>query len=170
MQAATVQDEFKAQAIFRLRENVPRIEKCFALLTEEEAWHPPNPTSNSMANLILHLCGNIRQYIVSSLGKTEDVRQRDIEFSTRSGYSKTELIDKITNTIEEAASVIESATAEDLMQARLVQGFEMTGIGIVIHVVEHLTYHVGQIAYYTKFLKNKDLGFYADLDLNIKND
>lgn len=161
--------EFKEQAIFRLEENLPRIEKCFALLSEEEVWQAPNPASNSMANLILHLCGNIRQYIVSSLGNQPDTRQRDEEFATRNGYNKEELQQKINNTIAEAVQTIQDCSEEDMMRSRMVQGFELTGLGIILHVVEHYTYHVGQIAYYTKYLKNSDLGFYADLDLNIKN-
>ena len=59
---------------------------------------------------------------------------------------------------------------EELMRKRMVQGFEYSGIGIIIHVTEHFSYHTGQIAFWTKQLKNKDLGFYADRDLEIKND
>lgn len=168
--SSNVIKEFKAQSIFRLEENLPRVVKCFALLSEEEVWIAPNPSSNSMANLILHLCGNIRQYIISSLGDAPDVRNRDQEFSTRQGYNKVELLKKLSGTIEESIQVIEDSTEENMMKSRMVQGFELTGLGIVLHVVEHYTYHVGQIAYYTKYLKNSDLGFYADLDLNVKND
>ena len=53
---------------------------------------------------------------------------------------------------------------------RSVQGFNFSGIGILVHVVEHLSYHTGQIAFYTKQLKNEQLGFYGDIDLNVKNE
>ena len=66
--------EFTVQSIFRLNENVPRIKRCLNLITEEQVWEKSNSSSNSIANLILHLCGSITQYIVSSLGKQPDLR------------------------------------------------------------------------------------------------
>ncbi len=161
--------EFQDQSIFRLNENLPRIKNCLDRLTEAEVWQQPNSSSNSIANLILHLCGNIHQYIMSSLGETEDIRVRDLEFSTRGGFSKEELFSKIEQVISNASQVIQQAAEEQLLRKREVQGFNFSGIGIIVHVVEHLSYHTGQIALLTKLLKNEDLGFYKDFDLNIKN-
>ena len=78
----TLSQNFIQQAIIHFQENLPRIEKCLNLLTEEQVWQRPNPTSNSIGNLILHLCGNIRQWVISSIGGKQDIRQRDEEFST----------------------------------------------------------------------------------------
>lgn len=162
--------EFLSQSIFRLEENTPRIEKCLELLTEEEAWQRPNSESNSIGNLILHLCGNIRQYIISSLGKNTDSRDRDLEFSQEGGLPKEELLRKLQIIIHESVQILSMIDAADLLEVKSVQGFELSGIGIIIHVVEHYSYHTGQIAFYTKQLKSQDLGFYEDMDLNVKNE
>jgi len=162
-------DEIIEQAIFRLEENTPRIEKCLNELSEEEIWKKPNNSSNSVGNLILHLCGNITQYIISSLNEKEDNRNRDKEFTTTSGYTKSELLKKLTTTLDQAIHILKNLSEKDLLRVRTVQGFDYSGIGIIIHVVEHYSYHTGQITFWTKFLKNKDLGFYAGVDLNKKN-
>ena len=165
----TLHQEFVEQAIFRLDESNRMVRRAFDELAEEDVWKRPNSASNSIGNLILHLCGNITQYILSSLGNTEDRRQRDAEFAVREGYAKAELLDLLLNTVRQAREVIRQQDAESLMRKRMVQGFQMSGIGIIFHVVEHYSYHTGQIAFWTKLLKDKDLGFYAGLDLNVKN-
>ncbi len=162
--------EFISQSIFRWHESVKRIEKCLKDLTEDEVWQKPNQSSNSVGNLIIHLCGNITQYIISSLGHREDLRERDEEFRISGGFSKSELFEKLRETIDVASSILEKASQDELTRSRNVQGYELTGIGIVIHVTEHLSYHVGQIAFRTKLLKDKDLGFYKGVDLNRRNE
>lgn len=162
--------EIKSQIILRMEENTPRIEKCLAELTEAEVWQRPNPASNSVGNLILHLCGNITQYTISSLGNRMDSRDRDAEFAAKEGFSKSELLEKLTSTVNQAVETIRAASREELLRVRTVQGFDMSGIGIIVHVCEHYSYHTGQIAFWTKILKNKDLGFYAGIDLTIKNE
>ncbi len=165
----TLSNEFIEQSVFRMEENNERIKKCLAMLNEEEVWKKPNPSSNSVGNLILHLCGNIQQWIVSSFGNIEDSRKRDLEFSTTGGVTKNELLDKILSTVAEANKTMKKLGEEDLLKTKTVQGYAYSGIGIIIHVVEHYSYHVAQIAFWTKLLKDKDLGFYADQDLNVKN-
>jgi uncharacterized damage-inducible protein DinB len=165
----TVTREFTDQAINRLKENTPKIKKCFDELSEEEIWHRPNASSNSIGNMVLHLCGNITQYILSSLGEQEDKRERDKEFSAKGGLSKKELFDKLKSSVDQAAQIIETIDPEDMLRKRSVQGYELSAIGIIIHVVEHYSYHTGQIIFWTKLLKDKDLGFYANIDLNKKN-
>jgi len=161
--------ELKEHAVFRNRENTERVIKCLNELDEEEIWLRPNTSSNSVGNLILHLCGNIRQYIISSLGKKEDTREREKEFSAEGGYLKEELVKLLINTINEANTVITDIPDSELMRKRNVQGYFFSGTGIIIHVVEHYSYHTGQIAFWTKQLKNKDLGFYAGKDLSVRN-
>lgn len=169
MKEVLVAVELKNTAIKHLNENTPRIEKCLNQLNEDEVWHKPNENLNSIANLILHLCGNITQYIISSIGKEDDTRIRDDEFTTTTGFTKKELLDKISRVVADACRIIEAATEDELLRVRSVQGFTYTGIANIMHAVEHYSYHTGQIAFLTKLLKNKDLGFYADMDLNIKN-
>ena len=161
--------DFKEQSILRITENLPRINTCFSQLSETEIWQKPVAAANSIANLALHLRGNITQYILSGLGDLPDLRVRDEEFTTEGGFSKTDLLEMFSETIAKATAVIAPATEENLLRVRMVQGFQLSGMGIIIHVTEHLSYHTGQIALFTKLLRNADLGFYKGMNLNITN-
>lgn len=164
-----VNEEFKTQSIYRIEENLLRVKQCFRHLTDDEMWLRPNDFSNSIANIILHLCGNIRQYILSGLGEQQDTRERDEEFASRGGFLKNEVLNMLEETIEQAIAIIGNLTEENLLKVRQVQGFSMSGLGIIVHVTEHLSYHTGQIAFWVKQFKNMDLGFYSGVNLNLKN-
>ncbi|MFN0033813.1 MAG: DinB family protein [Saprospiraceae bacterium] len=161
--------ELAAQIARYMEMNTPRIEKCLAELTEEELWQRPNPQSNSVGNLLLHLCGNITQYILCSLGGQPDHRVRDAEFAAEGGFTKTALLEKLRATVSQATQIVRSASREEMLRERTVQGFQMSGIGIAVHVCEHYSYHTGQIAFWVKILRSKDLGFYAGQNLNAMN-
>ncbi|MPR32277.1 DinB family protein [Salmonirosea aquatica] len=167
--ASTLASEFIEQSLHYFHLNTPRIIKCLDELSEEEVWQRPNGASNSVGNLILHLCGNIRQYIISGLGNQPDTRTRSVEFSVTEGFSKAELLQKLNETLHVADTVIRAADDENLLRERRVQAYTLTGLGIIIHVVEHYSYHTGQIAFWTKQLRNQDLGFYAGVNLNATN-
>ena len=162
-------EELKQNALYRIDESTRMIKKSLTDVSEEELWQKPNASLNSIANLILHLCGNISQYAISSLGENEDTRNRDVEFAATNGYTKEELLKKLDDVLDSAKRIIFDASTAQLVQKRSVQGFSFSGIGIILHVVEHYSYHTGQIAFWVKQLKNKDLGFYDGVDLNIKN-
>ncbi|MGB5555022.1 MAG: DinB family protein [Flavobacteriaceae bacterium] len=166
---AQFKEELVKNSLYRLDESSRMIQKCLAEISEDELWLKPNESLNSIGNLILHLCGNITQYVISSLGESEDLRDRDTEFSANKSASKAEMLKKLDMTVETAKRVIFDATEEQMLKIRSVQGFSFSGIGVVIHAVEHYSYHTGQIAFWVKQLKNKDLGFYAGVDLKIKN-
>lgn len=166
---AQLVEELVKNALYRMDESTRMIEKSLTSISEEELWLKPNDSLNSIANLILHLCGNISQYIISSLGENEDTRQRDIEFSTSGGLTKNEVFAKLVETVDTAKRIIFDANIDQLLKLRSVQGFTFSGVGVIMHAVEHYSYHTGQIAFWVKQLKNKDLGFYEGLDLNIKN-
>ncbi len=161
--------EFKANSIVNLEENTPRIKQCFGELTEQEVWVKPNGSLNSMGNLVLHLCGNMTQYIICALGGDADNRERDKEFAATGGYTKDELMHMLSVTVAIAAETIRHSLEPNLLKVHAVQGFELTGIGIINHVCNHYSYHTGQIAFWTKMLKEKDLAFYGGLDLNKRN-
>lgn len=161
--------EFIDQSLHYLHLNTPRIAKCLDELSEEEVWQRPNGASNSVGNLILHLCGNIRQYIISGLGQQPDTRTRSVEFTVTEGFSKDELLQKLSETLRVADTVIRAMKEESLLQVRNVQGYTLTGLAIVLHVVEHYSYHTGQIAFWTKLVRNQDLGFYAGQNLDFTN-
>jgi uncharacterized damage-inducible protein DinB len=162
-------EDFKEQSIYRIKESHKRIIACIDLLDESQIWLKPNLALNSTGNLILHLCGNITQYIISTLGGAPDLRKRDAEFATTGGKSKEELKSLFSNVIEQSIQCISNTSDGDLSALKKVQVYELTGVGIIIHVTEHLSYHTGQIAFLTKLLLEKDLGFYAGLDLNKKH-
>lgn len=162
-------EELVKNAMYRMDESTRMIKKSLAEISEEELWEKPNESLNSIANLILHLCGNIRQYIISSLGETEDMRNRDLEFSTGHSVSRSQMLAELEDTVDSAKRVIFDASLDRLLKIRSVQGFSLSGVGVIIHVVEHYSYHTGQIAFWVKQLKNKDLGFYDGVDLKIKN-
>jgi len=162
-------EELVKNALYRMDESTRMISKSLAEVSEDEIWQKPNNSLNSIGNLILHLCGNITQYVISSLGETEDTRNRDEEFSSNKIITKEELLVKLNVTVDTAKRVIFDANEKQLLQLKSVQGFTFSGVGIIMHVVEHYSYHTGQIAFWIKQLKNIDLGFYDGQDLNIKN-
>ncbi len=163
----SIQAHFLAQSIRYIQMNPTRIKNCIDRLSEDQIWKQPNESSNSIANLMLHLEGNIRQYIVSGLGDQADVRERSLEFSSRSTYKSEQIFDKLSQTIEAACLVISKLDDQQLDRMYSIQGFELSGVEVVLHVTEHLSYHTGQIALLTKMYLNQDLGFYAGLDLDI---
>ena len=162
--------EFIDQSIHQLQLSLSRIEKCLNKLSGEEVWHRWNSQTVSIGHLLLHLCGNVTQYILSGLGNRPDHRKRDLEFTSQDQLPKGRLWEQISSTVDEAYRVMQSLGEKDLLETRKVQGFEYTGIGIIIHVVEHFSYHVGQISYGVKIMKDTDLGYYAGMNLNTKNE
>ncbi len=162
--------DFINAAIHYIDENTKKLKDCLDELEEAEVWKRPNEHSNSVGNLLLHLSGNIRQWVISSLGNIEDSRQRETEFAATSGYTKSELKEKLFSTIEEAKGIIKNLTLPEILKKRKVQAYYCSGINIILHITEHYSYHTGQIIFWTKLLKNKDLGFYAGVDLNVKNE
>ena len=162
--------EFVDRCVEQLRLNLPRIEICLKAVTEDEVWQKPGSLAASIGHLLLHLNGNVTQYILSGLGGAPDRRDRDLEFTTGEPKSRAELWKTIRSTVEEACRVIEKTGEKELLGTRKVQGFDYTGMGIIVHVVEHFSYHVGQVSYRVKTLKDVDLGYYAGLDLNVQNE
>ena len=161
--------EFISQSLKSIDENTSKIKACMKQLDDKEIWFRHNEHVNGIGNIILHLCGNIRQYIISSLGGAPDIRERDQEFSTTGGFTNEDLTTKWQDTIREAKTIIAQVSPENLLCRRVVQGSEQSGISIIIHVTEHYSYHTGQIIFLTKLYKNIDMGFYAGVDLNKRN-
>jgi uncharacterized damage-inducible protein DinB len=149
-----------------LYESIPRIRKCLSMLSEEQVWFRPNLQSNSAGNLVLHVCGNARQWICSGLGNQPDYRNRHAEFAEKGPLSNEKLFALLDNCENDIEIVLDSLVPEQLIKAVKVQGFDETGISVLIHVVEHFSYHTGQIAYLTKGLKNISTGFYDGLNLD----
>lgn len=162
--------EFLKNSSYRLDEGTRMIKISLDSVSESDIWKKPNESSNSIGNQIAHICGNMTQYIIASLGERDDYRNRDEEFSMTGGFTKSQLIQKLEDTVKEAKVILKQCNKKQLIKIREVQGFKLSGIGIVIHAVEHYSYHTGQIAFWTKLMTNKDLGFFDGRDLNIKNE
>jgi uncharacterized damage-inducible protein DinB len=154
---------FLDYTVRKLRQNVDRIDKCLARLTEDQIWSRGHETENAVGNLVLHLGGNVRQWIISGVGKTADTRDRDSEFNARSGPSREQLLNRLRQTVEEACHVIEPLTTEQLEVVIHVQKYDLSVLEAIYHVVEHFAQHTGQIIFATKLLTGEELGFYTHL-------
>jgi hypothetical protein len=141
----------------------PRLKECVAPLTTEQVWWRPNEASNSIGNLILHLNGNVGQWLVASFNKDEDKRDRPAEFAAKEGATAAELLTRLGATLDAVAAVLERLTVEELLAPYEIQGYHVHGLDAVYQAVEHFGLHYGQIVYITKCLTGKDLGFYREL-------
>jgi hypothetical protein len=142
----------------------PRMRTCVESLTDEQVWWRPNDASNSIGNLLLHLNGNVRQWLVASFNQQDDTRDRPAEFFERDRLPGRALLDLLGATLDEAAAVLDRLTARDLAAPMHIQGYSVTGLDAVYQVVEHFGLHHGQILYISKMLRAQDLGFYKELD------
>jgi hypothetical protein len=133
-----------------LAEGMRKIEHCVGQLNDEQVWWRPRPEMNSIANLMLHLSGNLRQWIVAGLGGAKDVRNRPLEFSDRSDRKKAELLAILKTTVTEADAVLAKLTAEQLILPRRIQGFETNVIGAIMDTIPHFRGHVQEIIHITR--------------------
>jgi uncharacterized damage-inducible protein DinB len=138
---------------------LPRIVSCVEQLSPQQIWWRPNDASNSVGNLVLHLTGNVRQWIISGLGGALDDRQRDLEFSEHGPLPRRVLLSRLRRTAEEACRVLRGLSPEQLTRVHSIQKFRVTGTEAAFHVAEHFSHHVGQIILLTKMMKEIDLRF-----------
>lgn len=142
----------------------PRLRACVESLPEDKIWWRPNDASNSIGNLLLHLNGNVRQWLLTSFNSQDDARDRPSEFAERAGIPTADLVSQLDATLQEASDVLSRLTEPDLVRTLHIQGYDVSGLHAVYHVVEHFGMHYGQILYITKFLRGESLGFYRHLD------
>jgi uncharacterized protein DUF1572 len=147
-----------------LEEYWPRLRGCVVSLSPERVWWRPNEASNSIGNLILHLNGNVQQWLVSSFNGLQDARDRPTEFSERQLIPAAALLEELGATMLEASGVLARLTEADLLATMHIQGYTTSGLGAVYQVVEHFGMHYGQILFITKLVRGENLGFYRDLD------
>jgi uncharacterized damage-inducible protein DinB len=156
-----VAKEFVDQArIFLSDEYLPKLEACLEQLTDEQIWWRANETSNSIGNLLLHLCGNARQWIVSGLGGAPDARVRSQEFAERRVIPRPELLAILRQTLAEVDSALADFNHSKLLDRYSIQGTTVTALEAIFHVTEHFSMHTGQIILLTKLMTEKDLKFY----------
>jgi uncharacterized damage-inducible protein DinB len=161
--ATPINEIFVDFSVRKLEQMNGRIRECVDQLSEEQIWQRGTETENAAGNLLLHLSGNVRQWIVSGVGGKPDVRVRDREFSARGDIAKSDLLERLGGVVDDALAVMKKLTAERLSQTVTIQGYQMTVMEAVYHVVEHFALHTGQIILLTKMFTRKDLGFYRHL-------
>lgn len=143
-----------------LTDYFPKIERCLEKLSDEQVWWRAHEDSNSIGNLLLHLSGNARQWIVCGVGNLPDRRERQTEFAAREGARRAELLGRLRETIDEADAVLNELDSAKLLERRQIQGHEVSLLEAVFHAVEHFSMHTGQIILITKMLTESDLRFY----------
>jgi hypothetical protein len=138
---------------------LPRIEQAVHGLSIENVWWRANDQSNSIGNLILHLDGNLRQWIVCGIGGAADGRERQQEFDQRDGWSGPDLTRRLRGTVEEADVVLSNVDTTNLLEPRRIQSYDVTVMRAIYAAVEHFSMHTGQIILLAKMWKG-DLAFY----------
>ena len=162
--------EFLRVSRHEIAQRLSRIEDCVSRLTAEQIWSRGSEVENSIGNLMLHLAGNLRQWIVAGVGGSPDTRDRDAEFARRDPVDVEELLRVLRGAIEEADGVLAGLTDGELLTMRRIQAYEVTVLHAVNHVVDHFSEHTGQIIWATKRMTVQDLGFYGDLKGALKPD
>ena len=133
-----------------LAEGLRKIEHCVRQLDEEQVWWRPGLGMNSIANLMLHLSGNVRQWFMSGIAGTRDIRNRPQEFADRSELPKANILSMLRSTVREADELLERLPAEKLIEPRRIQGFDTTVLGAIFDSVAHFRGHVQEIIHMTR--------------------
>ena len=145
---------------FLLSDYLPKIERCLEKLTDEQIWWRANDESNSIGNLILHLCGNARQWIICGVGGQPDNRNRDAEFAQRDTIPRDELLTLLRSTLAEIETTLRTLDPSILLERRKIQSHDVDLLNAIFHVTEHFSMHTGQIIMLTKMLTGTNLRFY----------
>jgi uncharacterized damage-inducible protein DinB len=157
----TIERAFLAEARrYLTADYLPKILICLESLSDADIWWRGNEASNSIGNLVLHVTGNVRQWIIHGVGGAPDVRRRQAEFDRREPISSAELAAQLRQTLMDVDAVLAGLDPAILLEPRRIQGLATTVLGAVFHVVEHFSTHTGQIVMLTKLRTGRDLGFW----------
>ena len=149
--------DFLNVSLHRLEMMTECMEVCLRKLSYEQVWQRQGAHENAVGNLVLHLCGNARQWVMHGVGGAADVRVRDAEFSADGGMSSSELVALFRSTMADAESVIAAVPAERLIERITPQGRDVSVLEAIYQVVGHVQQHVGQIILLTKQMTATDL-------------
>ncbi|MEO6393186.1 MAG: DinB family protein [Pyrinomonadaceae bacterium] len=136
---------------------LPKLEKALADLPDEDIWWRANEASNSIGNLLLHLDGSTRMWVISGVGGAPDHRDRQQEFDERDLLPGTELLAQLKATLSEVDQVLAAVTEEQLASTIQVRDNQLTALAAIYHAVEHFSMHTGQILMLAKMRKGRDL-------------
>ncbi|NQT67513.1 MAG: DUF1572 family protein [Actinobacteria bacterium] len=148
--------QFLEQTDIMIDHAFERIIHCLNQLEEEHIWYRPDSSVNSIGIILNHLCGNLRQWIISGIGGLEDIRNRPLEFSDSTKLSKTELVNKFQEIIGDSKKTINNFNPANLLERLRIQGFEESALSAIYRVVAHLELHAGQIIYITRLILKSD--------------
>ncbi len=150
-----VTEQFLRYSKGRLLREQERIHLCFDQLRDDELWRHPGEGSNSIGNIIIHLSGNIGQWMGSIVG-TPDIRYRRTEFTDRPELKRPDLLHAIDSAIHSAVRIIDQLDPAYLSRSFSIQDFPVTGLTAIYETIRHLNEHVGQIAFITKLFRGSD--------------
>jgi len=159
-----IEQEFIKYSADKLTQLSTRIQDCLGRLTVDQIWLRNTENENAVGNLVLHLCGNLGQWIGAGVAGKPDTRQRDQEFAARGAVSPADLADRLNNAVSEAVAIIREVPPQRLSEKIKVQKYDVTVTEAIYHVVEHFGQHTGQIIFATKLLTGQDLGYYKHLN------
>lgn len=137
-----------------------KIERCLEYLDDEAIWWRPNPQVNSVGNLVLHLSGNLRHWLVSGVGGVPSSRDRDAEFALDVRVARPELLTTLRRAVQDADKVLAELEPHTLLTEKEIRGRNVTLLYTIMHVTEHFSMHTGQIILLTKIILAEDLNFY----------
>ena len=155
---------FLDYSVKKLEQLAGRIDDCLGRLSDEQIWRRGSENENAVGNLVLHLCGNLGQWIGYGVAGRPDTRKRSEEFAERGPLPAGELQRRMRDAVEAAARIIAELPPERLAERTVVQGYDVSILEAIYHAVEHFAQHTGQIIYATKQMTGEDLGYYAHLD------
>jgi uncharacterized damage-inducible protein DinB len=159
-----IRQEFELRVF---QESYARIEKCLHTISHDQIWVAPNENLVPIGCLIKHLLGNAKQWVYSGvLGNSFD-RDRNFEFVSEPNLGKADLLELMEDARTKITQAFESLTEDQLERNLVIQGFETTGISAIIHVIEHFSYHTGQISLLAKLFQNVDLEYYGNHNLDV---
>ena len=148
-----------AEASNTLADSMMKIDHCLGQLTDADMSYRPRPEMNSIAIVINHLCGNLRQWLISGLGGAPDQRNRPAEFQDPGQVTVTQMREKLKAVLAEVDAVLAKLPPDDLLRTRRVQGWEVTGMYALWHTISHFVGHTHQIVQWTRLIKGPSYQF-----------
>jgi hypothetical protein len=157
--ASNVEAAFLVASRARLDTAFHKINHCLEQLSDEEVWSRPRPEMNSIANILIHLGGNLRQWIISGVGGAADVRNRPAEFADRSGKPKAQLLKEFHDVIEQCDAVLAKTDPKSLLVMSRIQGFDVQRLAAIYYTISHLQGHVQEIIHMTRAIRGPEYRF-----------
>lgn len=154
-----VAEAFAATAREELAKAATVIQHCLEQLTDEQIAWRPTESLNSIGNLVLHLCGNVRQWIITGVGGEPDVRDRPKEFAERGPFGRDDVLSQLDEVVEQAEAVLRNLSPSQLLEHRRIQGFDTTGLSAVFDSVAHFKGHTQEIVFMTRMQLGDDYRF-----------